>query len=285
MAGFRWKLLVAMMLVVSVVTALALYLAQRNLAANAEHDLQRQFQAELDALHHAQEIRHAALVERCRALVRRPRIHAALEEDSALDLLYPSAEDELHDLRESEDRTSYALHARFYRFLDRKGAVIPPAGARNAGQLRPEDEQRLAMPQVPDQPQLGYLDAGAADGTTGGLSEIIAILGIVNTLALSVYERTRELGLLRVVGMSRRQMRRMVRWESVVIAVLGGIVGLALGMLWGWAFARALEEQGITLFRIPWVEVLVFVAGSMLAGVLAAVFPAWRASRRVVTRR
>ena len=61
------------------------------------------------------------------------------------------------------------------------------------------------------------------------LSEIIAILGIINTLALSVYERTRELGLLRVVGMSRRQVRRMVRWESVVIAVLGGIVGLALG--------------------------------------------------------
>jgi len=111
------------------------------------------------------------------------------------------------------------------------------------------------------------------------LSEIIAILGIINTLALSVFERTRELGLLRVVGMSRRQVRRMVRWESVVIAVLGGIVGLALGMLWGWAFARALEEQGITVFRIPWLEVLLFVGGSMLAGVLAAVFPAWRASR------
>ena len=111
------------------------------------------------------------------------------------------------------------------------------------------------------------------------LSEIIAILGIINTLALSVYERTRELGLLRVVGMSRRQLRRMIRWESVVIAVLGGIVGLALGMLWGWAFARALEEQGITVFRIPWLEVLLFVGGSMLAGVLAAVFPAWRASR------
>jgi putative ABC transport system permease protein len=111
------------------------------------------------------------------------------------------------------------------------------------------------------------------------LSEIIAILGIINTLALSVFERTRELGLLRVVGMSRRQVRRMIRWESVVIAVLGGIVGLALGMLWGWAFARALEEQGITLFRIPWLEVLLFVGGSMVAGVLAAVFPAWRASR------
>ncbi len=111
------------------------------------------------------------------------------------------------------------------------------------------------------------------------LSEIIAILGIVNTLALSVFERTRELGLLRVVGMSRRQMRRMVRWESVVIAVLGGVVGLALGVVWGWAFARALQEQGLTVFRIPVVEVLLFVGGSMLAGVLAAVLPAWRASR------
>jgi putative ABC transport system permease protein len=79
--------------------------------------------------------------------------------------------------------------------------------------------------------------------------------------------------------MSRRQVRRMVRWESVLIALLGGVVGLGLGMLWGWAFARALEQQGITLFRIPVVEVLLFVVGSMLAGVLAAVFPAWRASR------
>ena len=111
------------------------------------------------------------------------------------------------------------------------------------------------------------------------LSEIIAILGIVNTLALSVFERTRELGLLRVVGMSRRQMRRMVRWESVVIALFGGVVGIALGVFWGWAFARALQEQGVTVFRIPVVEVLLFVVGSMVAGVLAAVLPAWRASR------
>jgi putative ABC transport system permease protein len=111
------------------------------------------------------------------------------------------------------------------------------------------------------------------------LSAIIAILGIINTLALSVHERTRELGLLRVVGMSRRQMRRMVRWESIAIAVLGGLVGLALGLLWGWAFSRSLAEQGITSFRIPVLEVLLFVVASMLAGVLAAVLPAWRASR------
>jgi len=111
------------------------------------------------------------------------------------------------------------------------------------------------------------------------LSEVIAILGIVNTLALSVFERTRELGLLRVVGMSRRQMRRMVRWESVVIAVLGGVIGLALGVFWGWAFARALRDQGLTVFRIPVVEIAIFVVGSVLAGILAAVVPAWRASR------
>jgi putative ABC transport system permease protein len=111
------------------------------------------------------------------------------------------------------------------------------------------------------------------------LSEVIAVLGIVNTLMLSVYERTRELGLLRVVGMSRRQMRRMVRWESVVIALLGGVIGIVLGVFWGWAFARALRDQGLTVFRIPVVEIALFVVGSVLAGVLAAVLPAWRASR------
>jgi putative ABC transport system permease protein len=111
------------------------------------------------------------------------------------------------------------------------------------------------------------------------LSEIIAILGIINTLALSVFERTRELGLLRVVGMSRRQVRRMVRWESIVIAVLGGVIGIALGVFWGWAFARALHDQGLTVFRVPLAEIALFVAGSVLAGVLAAVLPAWRASR------
>lgn len=178
-AGFRLRLLVAMMLVVSVITALALYFAQRNLVANVERDLQRQFQAELDALHHVQEIRHAALVERCRALVRRPRIHAALEEDDALDLLYPSAEDELHDVMESEDppapeQAAPALHARFYRFLDRKGAVIPPSGARNVGRLRPEEEKQLALPGVPDQPQLGYLPGGTGDAAAE-LSEVIAM--------------------------------------------------------------------------------------------------------------
>lgn len=182
-AQFRTKLLVAMMLVVAGVTALALYFAQRNVAAAVEQELQREFRGELAALHNVQELRHAALVERCRALVRKPRIHAALE-DNALDLLYPSATDELRDLLAPEtdpasEQAAYALHAEFYRFLDRNGAVIPPATVREAGGLEPGDEAQLALPSVPERQQLGYL----VRRTPGGgerLSEVIA-MPIVST--------------------------------------------------------------------------------------------------------
>ena len=111
------------------------------------------------------------------------------------------------------------------------------------------------------------------------LSEIIAVLGIINTLLLSVYERTRELGLLRIVGMSRVQVRRMVRGESIIIAVIGCIVGLGLGIFWGWAFTTALREQGLDQFDVPPLQVAVFLVFSVIAGVVAAWLPAWRASR------
>ena len=111
------------------------------------------------------------------------------------------------------------------------------------------------------------------------LAEIVAVLGIINTLALSVYERTRELGLLRAVGTTRRQIRRMVRGESVVVALIGGIVGTAVGLVWGWVFTAALESEGVTEVRVPVVQLVIFVALSMLAGVVAAVYPAWRAAR------
>lgn len=178
-AGFRWKLLLAMMVVVSAITALALYFAERNLAATVERDLQRQFQGELDALHHVQELRHAALVERCRTLVRRARIHAALE-DGALDLLYPSAQDELRDLMEvgdegteSTDHERYQLRAEFYRFLDRDGAVITPPHPDAVGMLRPEDEAKLALGGTPSVRQLGYIWRRGADGTAS-IVEIIS---------------------------------------------------------------------------------------------------------------
>jgi len=111
------------------------------------------------------------------------------------------------------------------------------------------------------------------------LSEAIAVLGIVNTLALSVYERTHEIGMLRAVGMTRRQLRRSVRWESVIIAAMGGTVGLALGLVWGWAFTSALATEDLFRLSIPLGRIALLAALSLVAGAVAAVVPAWRASR------
>lgn len=177
-AGFRTKLLVAMMLVVSAVTLLALWLAQRSLAANFEDELQREFQGQLAAFDRAQEVRRAALVERCRALVRRPRIRAAFEDD-ALDLLYLNAEDELRDMvaRPGDipsEEGRQGLHAQFYRFLDRNGAVIPAPRPRSIGPLTPGEEAQLALGAAPDKPQIGYLTRHVAAGGTVA-SEIIAM--------------------------------------------------------------------------------------------------------------
>ena len=106
------------------------------------------------------------------------------------------------------------------------------------------------------------------------LAVMIALLGIVNTLALSVFERTRELGLLRAVGMTRNQVRAMVRWESVVISLIGALSGAALGIGIGLALAQALKDEGITEISIPGLQIAVYVALAAVAGVLAAVGPA-----------
>ena len=112
-----------------------------------------------------------------------------------------------------------------------------------------------------------------------GLAVVIAILGIVNTLALSVIERTREIGLLRAVGLSRRQLRTMLRLESVVIALLGAALGIGLGVAFGVAIQRALADQGFTTLRIPWGQLVVFVVLAGVVGVLAALWPGRRAAK------
>jgi putative ABC transport system permease protein len=106
------------------------------------------------------------------------------------------------------------------------------------------------------------------------LAVVIALLGIVNTLALSVFERTRELGLLRAVGMTRNQVRSMVRWESVVISLIGATLGAGLGIGLGMALAQSLKGDGVTELAIPVAQVAAYVVGAALAGVLAAVGPA-----------
>ncbi len=117
-----------------------------------------------------------------------------------------------------------------------------------------------------------------------GLAVVIAVLGIVNTLALSVIERTREVGLLRAVGLSRAQLRRMVRLEAVIVAVLGAVLGVALGLAFGVALQRLLTDRGVDVLAVPWSMLAVFVALSAVAGVLAAVLPARRAARLDVLR-
>ncbi len=117
-----------------------------------------------------------------------------------------------------------------------------------------------------------------------GLAVIIAVLGIVNTLALSVIERTREIGLLRAVGLSRAQLRRMVRLESVIVAVLGAVLGVVMGVAFGVALQQAIADEGIDVLTIPWGRLSLFVLVAGLVGVLAAVFPARRAARLDVLR-
>ncbi|MFE1843646.1 ABC transporter permease [Streptomyces sp. NPDC059515] len=112
-----------------------------------------------------------------------------------------------------------------------------------------------------------------------GLAIIIAVLGVVNTLALSVVERTREIGLLRAIGLARRQLRRMIRLESVVIAVFGAVLGLALGLVWGVCTQQVLALQGMTAFAVPWGTIVLVVVGSAVVGIAAALLPALRASR------
>jgi putative ABC transport system permease protein len=111
-----------------------------------------------------------------------------------------------------------------------------------------------------------------------GLSVIISLFGVVNTLVLSVFERTREIGMLRAVGMTRRQVRRMIRYEGIVTALIGGALGIVVGVFLAVLTTQALSDQGIVL-TIPWSTIGIFVLATILAGMLAAILPARRAAR------
>jgi putative ABC transport system permease protein len=117
-----------------------------------------------------------------------------------------------------------------------------------------------------------------------GLAVIIALIGIANTLALSTYERTRELGLLRAVGMTRPQLRSTIRTESLIISFFGALEGLVLGVLFGWALVAALGPSGVNKIDVPVVQLLVLGAIAGLAGIAAAVAPGRRAARLDVLR-
>jgi len=116
------------------------------------------------------------------------------------------------------------------------------------------------------------------------LAVFIALLGIGNTLALSIYERTRELGVMRAVGMTRGQLRGTIRWESVIIALQGTVLGLLIGVFFGWALVLALRSKGLTVFSVPYSSLLVVVVLAAIAGVVAAIMPSRRAAKLNVLR-
>ena len=167
-------------------------------------------------------------------------------------------------------------------------ALVKAAPGQDVAQLRQSLDQAMKPypnVQVQDQSEFVGEAAGQIDQLVQffqlllALSIGIAILGIVNTLALSVLERTRELGLLRAVGMGRRQVKRMVRVESVLVSVFGGVLGLVVGVIFGVALQRALVSQGVTELSFPVTQLVVYLLLAAVAGVLAAWLPARRASK------
>jgi putative ABC transport system permease protein len=113
---------------------------------------------------------------------------------------------------------------------------------------------------------------------------VIALFGIANTLALSVFERTREVGLLRAVGMGRSQVRSTVRWESVLIAMLGTVLGTTIGLGLAWTLVHAMKNKGFNTFAVPLEQLGLIVLAAAVAAVVAAALPARRAARLDVLR-
>ena len=149
--------------------------------------------------------------------------------------------------------------------LDRSLAAFPDAKIQTATQFKQTQENDIKL-------GLNILYVLL------GLSVLISLFGVVNTLVLSVFERTREIGMLRAVGMTRRQVRRMIRYEGIVTALIGGALGIGVGVFLAVLTTQALSSQGI-VFAIPWLTLGVFVVGATAAGLLASVVPARRASR------
>jgi ABC-type antimicrobial peptide transport system permease subunit len=108
------------------------------------------------------------------------------------------------------------------------------------------------------------------------LSIVVSLFGIVNTLVLTVFERTRELGMLRAIGMTRRQVRRMIRQESVITALIGGTIGIVLGIVLGGLLVARVE---FIVFSLPVTQLIIFGIATIVVGIVAAIFPARRAAR------
>ena len=141
------------------------------------------------------------------------------------------------------------------------------------------------QPRVQDRAQYEASATGAVNTVLGlvyvmlALAIVIALMGVANTLSLSIHERTRELGLLRALGQTRAQARGMIRWESVIIAVFGTLGGVILGTFLGWAVVRSSGSAALAVFAAPPLQLVLFLVLGALTGILAGIRPARRVAR------
>ena len=164
-----------------------------------------------------------------------------------------------------------------YAFVDIKGGVTPANSAKLANALKPFPDAKIATESEFKKNQEQGIDTLLnLLFVLLSLSIIISLFGIVNTLVLTVYERTRELGMLRAVGMTRRQVRSMIRHESIVTALIGAVLGIPVGVVLAVMVGRAIKYPA---FTVPWGTIVVFVIAAIVAGIIAAILPARRASR------
>lgn len=182
------------------------------------------------------------------------------------------------------DRSVTAAHSE----IDSVGWI----GATFADGVEPESGQLVAQQAVANFPQLTVQDNTEFKETQAGqinqilylifallfLCILVAFIGIVNTMALSILERTKEIGLVRAVGMSRKQLRTTVRWEAIIVGVFGALLGVILGIIIGYAAVVAIPDSFISEVSIPWLWAIIFTIIGGLLGMFAAVFPARRAA-------
>ncbi|MFE9701909.1 ABC transporter permease [Streptomyces sp. NPDC005930] len=160
------------------------------------------------------------------------------------------------------------------------GADTEQTGARIETLLKDSPEVTLqTREEITDMFSGGFAMMLAVVQALLGVAMLIAVLGIVNTLALSILERTREMGALRAIGLSRGQTKRMIMTESVVISLFGAVLGVVVGGVLGLAVARGMEDQGVTHLSLPWGQMLAYVIGAAVVGVIASLAPARRGAR------
>ncbi|KJK46993.1 ABC transporter permease [Lentzea aerocolonigenes] len=231
----------------------------------------------------------------------------ALPEDMAAEKGWSIGSKVTLQLAKSAEPTTFTVGFIWAKSQVLQGALVLPESAgrnfRSDGigqafvQVKPgtnaTDVQKRIEPLFADNPEITVQDRSAfVKQTTSqfdtvllmiqillALAILIAVLGVINTLALSVIERTRELGLLRAIGMRRSQVMRMITVESVVISVFGAVLGLAVGVALGLATVQALKDQGISEIGFPWMTMVQYLVVAAFVGVIAAILPAIRAAR------